>query len=235
MTSTKDLLKKKKDLVEEQDKLIQIIKTKYQDVYEWFEKHDISLRSLAKYTKQIGIIFVLSLSLMTSVVPTSTKEVTNDQYKITLSSDKLRTLSPDENRALKVWNANRKEIAETSQKYNIDPRIIFATIMVESMGNTHAIRYEPHLNDSSYGLGQILYTTAQYIGYNGAPEGLYDPSTNIELIGRYYKRSIDVYGNLSPAQMATTYNAGNPYGVPTYGHVQRFERWYTILDRFVNS
>ena len=64
--------------------------------------------------------------------------------------------------------------------------LTLATIDTESSFNPNAIREEPQINDASYGLMQILYGTAQEVGYSGDPSGLFDPETNI-LYGTKYQ------------------------------------------------
>lgn len=117
-------------------------------------------------------------------------------------------------------------IDQTAQKYGLDPQLIYATIMTESNGNEHAYRFEPKLNDSSLGLGQILTSTARMLGFCGNPQELYKPDVGIDLIGRYHRHMLNIYGNLSPVQLATAYNAGNPYRSAIYGHINRFNNWY---------
>lgn len=58
---------------------------------------------------------------------------------------------------------------------------VLAVIQIESSFQVVAYRAEPKINDASYGLMQILYSTALDRGYSGPPEGLYDPETNIRL------------------------------------------------------
>lgn len=62
---------------------------------------------------------------------------------------------------------------------DIDPILVMAIIRTESSFDAKAYRYEAHIKDASYGLMQLLYGTAQWMGYKGSPEGLYDPETNI--------------------------------------------------------
>ena len=102
--------------------------------------------------------------------------------------------------------------------------------MVKRDGNTYARREEPQISDASYGLGQILYGTARGLGFDGKPDELYDPETNIDLIGKYHKRTVERYGELSVDQLVTAYNAGNPYGSPYPGHLVKFNNWLTKLS-----
>lgn len=72
-------------------------------------------------------------------------------------------------------------ITKYSEQYNVPEVWIKAVIQQESSYNPNAYRAEPAINDASYGLMQLLYRTAQGLGYSGLPDGLYDPDTNIML------------------------------------------------------
>jgi soluble lytic murein transglycosylase-like protein len=68
---------------------------------------------------------------------------------------------------------------------------VMSYIQIESSFNPKATRFEPRLNQSSYGLMQPLLSTARSCGYSGAPEGLYDPRTNITVGMRYLMKTWD--------------------------------------------
>lgn len=116
-------------------------------------------------------------------------------------------------------------IEKTAKKYGVDPQVIYATIMTESEGNKYAFRYEPHIKDASLGVGQVLISTARSLGFEGNPKDLYKPEVGIELIGKYLKKLIETYGELTPLQLATAYNSGSPWKTPTWGHLDRFQMW----------
>jgi len=99
-----------------------------------------------------------------------------------------------------------QEIQSASSKYGIPVEIIKAIIQVESSWNRNAYRAELKINDASWGLMQVLYRTAQWLGYSGPPEGLYDPATNINLGTKYLKYQWDRYGNW--VDVFAAYNAG---------------------------
>jgi len=48
-------------------------------------------------------------------------------------------------------------------KFNVDPQMLAAMAMIESLGNPLAVRYEPNLNDASVGLMQTLSGTARWL------------------------------------------------------------------------
>lgn len=119
-----------------------------------------------------------------------------------------------------------KLIAKTSLKYDLDPQLIYATIMTESEGNEMAYRYEPHLGEASLCMGQILISTARGLGFNGSPQKIYQPDICIDLIGKYYRNFLDQYEYLTPQQLARAYNSGSPWGRAVWGHISRFNSWY---------
>ncbi len=115
-----------------------------------------------------------------------------------------------------------KLIAETATKYNLDPQLIYATIMTESHGDPKAFRYEPRLKDASLCLGQILTSTARLLGFKGDSKELYKPEICIDLIGKYHRTMLDRHGDLSTNQLAAAYNTGSPRKRPYPGYLKRF-------------
>ncbi|MBI2029475.1 transglycosylase SLT domain-containing protein [Candidatus Gottesmanbacteria bacterium] len=234
----------KKNLLAKQERLINELKTKHIRVYNWLIAHNIDIHNLHKYSKNIAAALALTNQLVATnpqithaaavPVPTPPKqeEITNGD-----ASDN----SDDNNKkAIKVWKKYGDIIDKVAKKYNIDPQLIFATIMTESEGNPLAYRYESHIGDASYGLGQILYTTAVGLGYSGTPQEMYRPEISIDLIGKYHKNTIDTYGELAPVQMTVVYNTGKLFGWPYPGHLTRFRDWYynypkEILSRIAKS
>lgn len=186
-------------------------------------------KSLIKFQSYTSTI-AAAIALITSSPTTQLSEpVTfNNTIAPTISKAELKGKN-DLERAALVWNRYGHLIKAAAEEYDLDPNLIFATIMVESGGDTYAIRHEPKLNDASYGLGQILYSTARGIGYRGKPEGLYDPKTNIYLIAKYHKRNFDRYQELNALELTTAYNTGNPYKRPHPGHLTKFNNWYNSL------
>ena len=120
----------------------------------------------------------------------------------------------------------REQIAKTASKYNLDPQLIYATIMTESEGYEFAYRFEPSLNEASYCMGQILESTARSLGFSGKFVQLFEPGTCIDLIGKYHQKMTEAYGQLSSYQLARAYNTGSPWKRPVWGHLSRFKRWY---------
>ena len=104
----------------------------------------------------------------------------------------------------------RDEIKTAALKYNLDPLLVSALIQFESAGDQFATRYEKHLDDSSYGLMQILCSTAEDLLKTDIRDcsNLFDVSLNIELGSRYLRKQIDRYdGNILFGIIA--YNTGS--------------------------
>lgn len=86
---------------------------------------------------------------------------------------------------------------------------IKAVMQQESSGRPDAYRAEPQINDASYGLMQLLYRTAKGLGYEGSPEGLYDPETNIFLGSKLLADLRSRYGD-DLRRVYSAYNSGKP-------------------------
>jgi len=96
-------------------------------------------------------------------------------------------------------------IQKYSQMYGVDPYLVAAIIKVESNFNPKAID-SAH---TSYGLMQLLPSTARWLGYSGPLEGLFNIDTNInygtKYLGWLAKRP-NIAGD--PRKIAMGYNAG---------------------------
>ncbi|MFC1625253.1 transglycosylase SLT domain-containing protein [Patescibacteria group bacterium] len=218
------------DLKDKRDSLISKFKKEHPDIYTWLLENQLSIQDLGRYSANIAS--ALALTLVTSKkVDTIAQKGLTPHVKV-IEREELYGLD-DEEKGKLVWQRYGHIIERVAKKYDIDPGLIFATIMIESGGNTYAIRHEPSIGDSSYGLGQILYGTAVLLEYDGTPAQLFDPEVNIELIGRYHKRNIKVYGNLTPQQLTIAYNTGTPYNQPHPGHLDKFNRWFNKVREFI--
>lgn len=224
------LKKKKKELQQQQELLVEILKTQHKDFYTWMKENSIKPTDLKAYSAGLAAAAVIALSAHTT--PEESKIKLEPQIQI-LETEEL--IGKNESQKAKmVWDNYGHVIRRNAHKYEVDPKLIYATIMLESGGNTYAIRHEPHIGDSSYGLGQILYGTARGIGFEGNPQDLYDPEVNIELIARYHARNKKVYGeDLTNEQLTAVYNTGNPYTKPLPGHLDKFNRWMNQIENYV--
>lgn len=122
-------------------------------------------------------------------------------------------------------------VVAAASRYGLAPALLAGLVDHETGGtwNPRAIRQEVRINDASRGLGQILYRTAQGMGYRGTPDGLFDPATNLDLAARYLDAQIrraggNIQGGLS------AYNGG---WRPADGFGQPSAREYTaVLARY---
>lgn len=109
-------------------------------------------------------------------------------------------------------------IAVNSAKYNVPFDWIKAVMMTESSGNPNAFRDEPAIGDASYGLMQLLYRTAQGLGYAGEAVGLYDPMINLDLGTKLLSQLRRAYGDDFSA-VYSAYNSGSPTKYQTSSQV----------------
>jgi hypothetical protein len=101
-------------------------------------------------------------------------------------------------------------IWETAQRHGVDPYFVKAVVAAESSFDPKAYRAEPRIGDASYGLMQTLYRTAKDMGYTGAPDGLFDAATSLELGTKYLAYQLRRYNGRLPFA-AAAYNAGTAY------------------------
>lgn len=101
-------------------------------------------------------------------------------------------------------------INEMARKYNVEPALIKATIKTESNWDVNASRFEAHKGDASWGLMQLLLSTAR--GVLGDPNltttQLINPRVNIEAGTKLISQNLNRFGNMRDAIAA--YNAGSP-------------------------
>jgi soluble lytic murein transglycosylase-like protein len=209
--------------------LLTRLKKQNPELYAWFVSRSIDLQNLGKYTSAIAMAISLAVSQPVIAARQDSQPLVEEEGQLSLIQVAELKGKNDLERAVLVWQRYGHLIRHSAAEYDLDPNLIFATIMVESGGNTYAIRQEPRIHDASYGLGQILYTTARGIGYRGKPEGLFDPAINIDLIACYHKRNFDRYTELNPTELTVAYNTGSPYKRPHPGHLKKFEKWYHSL------
>lgn len=144
------------------------------------------------------------------------------------------------------WGGLASQVAKQEGLSADQAKALMATVATESSGNPESYRYEPGYEkryvkgkpnynqyyekygegaSASYGLGQVMYPTAVDLGYEGDPEGLYDPATSLSYAAKYIKRNQAA----TPEEIATLYNTGSKTGTPTEGHVDRFMGYYNSL------
>lgn len=119
----------------------------------------------------------------------------------------------------------RKEIEFAAKQVGLDPDLVEGVMLQESSARADAFRVEPEFYakylaslpfyasfnnprrvGSSYGLMQIMFSTAREYGYTGAPEGLFDIETNLKLGAKILASLLRKTGDVAMALAA--YNGG---------------------------
>jgi len=100
------------------------------------------------------------------------------------------------------------EILEASKASGVPVSIIKGFIAAESAFNPKAFKAEPQIQDGSYGLMQILHRTARGMGYQGPPEGLYEPAQNTRFGALLLRQLFKRFEN--PLDAISAYNQGRP-------------------------
>jgi soluble lytic murein transglycosylase-like protein len=108
---------------------------------------------------------------------------------------------------------------------------IKAVIATESGFDTQAYRDEGW--DQSYGLMQLLYSTAKKLGFSGDAVNLYDPAINISLGARLLKQLIASWGR-NFDRVYSAYNSGQPDAYLTNNevaaHVNRARNFLQVIE-----
>lgn len=94
-----------------------------------------------------------------------------------------------------------------ANQYMLPTALVMGIIAQESGFNSLAKRYEQSLNTSSYGLTQILYTTAKDMGFTGDENNLFDDNVNLKFGLKYLKKQYDKY-NQNLFDTISAYNLG---------------------------
>ena len=118
------------------------------------------------------------------------------------------------------------EIEAAASRFGLESWLVEAVVEAESARKTHAYRYEPRFwakylaktpewsqanperVSASYGLMQIMYTTAREVGFTGtAPEYLFVPEIGLEFGCRKLRSLLDWSKGRVPQALAA-YNGG---------------------------
>ncbi len=111
-----------------------------------------------------------------------------------------------------AWNA---AIAVAAAGAGVPVWLVKATIGKESSFNPAAFRDEAGIQDASRGLGQLLASTARWLGYDGPAGddathtgGLYDPETSIRYTAHYLGYLARRYPGETWDAIYAAYNSG---------------------------
>ncbi len=101
-------------------------------------------------------------------------------------------------------------VVRIATQYAVPPALVKATIKQESNWDVNASRYEQHLQDTSWGLMQVLLKTGKEVLGNDqlTIQQLIEPVTNIIAGTKYLGMLWTRFGNIRDAIAA--YNAGSP-------------------------
>ena len=125
----------------------------------------------------------------------------------------------------RIWEAYGDYIKKASLNFGVPRELILAVIWRESRGHPDSVRGEPRIGDASYGLMQILCSTARDMGFRGACYELTDPEKNIWL-GTAYLAWLKNHGLPTWALVVAAYNCGP-------GRVRRLCRYYGYSIRAI--
>lgn len=134
----------------------------------------------------------------TSIIENQPIEVAKPLHQNPLKAKAIATRSKTSNAALA---SIQKAIADTSNKYKVDPELVEALIAIESSFNTNAISPK-----GARGLMQLMPATAMRYGMKNVQE-LHIPTKNIDIGVRHLKDLLELHrGQVSLA--IASYNAG---------------------------
>jgi len=108
-------------------------------------------------------------------------------------------------------------LTAAAERYRLPRGLVYAVAEAESGFNPSAYRLEPAINDASYGLMQLLTSTARRLGFAGPTVELFDPYISAELGARLLRENLDTVVAAHPqleasgeavARAVAAYNAG---------------------------
>ena len=94
-------------------------------------------------------------------------------------------------------------INQAAAKYGISAVLLKSVVAIESAFNPRAVS-----GAKALGIAQMLLPTARWLGYTGAPDGLFDPAVALPLSAKYLRILSDRYKN-NLAAVLSGYNAGH--------------------------
>jgi soluble lytic murein transglycosylase-like protein len=132
----------------------------------------------------------------------------------------------------------RREIEQAARGFGLDPDLLEALVLKESSGHADAFRYEPAFFDrylahnpeymhenrrrvsSSYGLCQVMLSTARDLGFKAEPEMLFVPTVSLHFGAMHLARLLR-WAEGHEVKALAAYNGGkgnwNEPGPMAYG------------------
>jgi soluble lytic murein transglycosylase-like protein len=142
----------------------------------------------------------------------------------------------------------RDLVEATAGGHGLDANVVEAIVIAESSGQTDAFRYEPgfyrrYLETkpeyagqnprriaSSYGLMQVMFTTAQQYGFTDAPEALFLPETGLQYGCLHFARLLSwAKGDLRKALAAYNGGQGNWNGADAQRYATKVTKLYASV------
>ena len=77
-------------------------------------------------------------------------------------------------------------ISHIACREHVNPVLVAAIVKTESNFNPRAVGFDP--GGYSWGLGQIKWSTARWLGFRGSKTDLLNPATNLVWMVKYLKR-----------------------------------------------
>jgi soluble lytic murein transglycosylase-like protein len=123
----------------------------------------------------------------------------------------------------------RPLIEQIAADLDLDPNLVEAVVITESSAHTDAFRFEPAFFDrylkgkpeyagqiprriaSSYGLAQVMFSTAQQYGFVGHPELLFVPDVGLRY-GCLHLRAMLTWAGGDVHRALAAYNGGQGQG-----------------------
>lgn len=138
----------------------------------------------------------------------------------------------------KVWSRLQPFIdivAAKSIKHGVPTTLIYAIIFMESSIHPNTKIWEPNVEQFAMGLGQVLPSTARWMGFKGTDEELLKPEVNLEYVAKYLRYQLDRYENDIPEAIAA-YNAGSVKyredgSYINQAYVNRVSRYFNMFNQ----